>query len=146
MDIYVNINSHSSVFVLFQNRGGIALRFLVFFIVLIFIGFLLEKIINKLLRVEKKRISETSGKRIDRWGRGIILLIFLFTLPFVIFGDSTNIIKWYWIIYITLLMGFQAFLEWKYLENSKQYVTTIIFIILSVIIMYNIEYFLPLLS
>ncbi|MEK4244887.1 DUF4181 domain-containing protein [Psychrobacillus sp. FSL K6-2684] len=122
------------------------MRFLVFFIVLIFIGFLLEKIINKLLRVEKKKISETSGKRIDRWGRGIILLIFLFTLPFVIFGDSTNIIKWYWIVYITLLMGFQAFLEWKYLENSKQYVTTIIFIILSVIIMYNIEYFLPLLS
>lgn len=96
--------------------------------------------------MEKKKISETSGKRIDRWGRGIILLIFLFTLPFVIFGDSTNIIKWYWIVYITLLMGFQAFLEWKYLENSKQYVTTIIFIILSVIIMYNIEYFLPLLS
>ncbi|QUG41696.1 DUF4181 domain-containing protein [Psychrobacillus sp. INOP01] len=54
--------------------------------------------------------------------------------------------KWYWIIYITLLLGFHSILEWKYLENSKQYVTTIIYIILSVIIMYNIECFLPLLG
>lgn len=122
------------------------MRFLVFFIVFIILVFLFEKIINKLLRVKKKRISETSGKNIDRWGRGIILVIFLCTLPFVVSKDTMNVIKWYWIIYITLLLSFQSILEWKYLENSKQYVATIIFIILNVIIMYNIEYFLQLLE
>lgn len=120
------------------------MKVLVFLIILIILVFFLEKIINKLLHVEKKKISETPGKKLDRWGRGIILFIFLFTLPFIIFGDSTNFIKWYWIIYLTVLMGFQAFLEWKYLKNSKQYVNTIFFMILTGIIIFNIEYLLTL--
>ncbi|WP_416116802.1 DUF4181 domain-containing protein [Peribacillus butanolivorans] len=112
------------------------MRFLVLIIVLIILGFLLEKIINKLLGVENKKISETSGKKVDRWGRGIILVIFLCTLPFVITKD-TNVMKWYWILHLILLLGFQSILEWKYLKNSKQYVTTLIFLMLSVVIMYN---------
>ncbi len=115
-----------------------------FIIVLIILGFLLEIIINKLLGVEKKKISETSGKKVDRWGRGIILVIFLCTLPFVITKDI-NVMKWYWILYLILLLGFQSILEWNYLKNSKQHVTTLIFLMLSVTIMYNIEYFLQLL-
>ena len=66
-------------------NGGFVLKFLVFFIVLIILVLLLEKGINKLLGVEKKKISETSGKKVDRWGRGIILILFLCTLPFFIY-------------------------------------------------------------
>lgn len=109
--------------------------------VLVILWLLLEKILNKLLGIETKKISETSGKNIDRWGRGIILVIFLCTLPFVITQD-TNVMKWYWIITLITLLGFQSILEWKYLKDSKQYVITLVFLILSVIIMYNIEYFL----
>lgn len=47
--------------------------------------------------------------------------------------------KWYWIIYLILLLGFQSILEWKFLKNSKQYITTLIFLIFGVIIIYNIE-------
>ena len=47
--------------------------------VLFILGVLLEKGINKLLGVEKKKVSETSGKKVDRWGRGIILILFLCT-------------------------------------------------------------------
>ncbi|MDP1422112.1 DUF4181 domain-containing protein [Peribacillus simplex] len=115
----------------------------VLIIVLVIFVFLLEKIINKLLVVKKKKISETSGKNVDRWGRGIILVIFLCTIPFVITKD-TNVMKWYWILYLILLLGFQSILEWKYLKNSKQYITTLIFLMLSVSIMYNFEYFLQL--
>lgn len=115
-----------------------------FFIVLIFLEYLLEKIINKLLRVKKIKVSKTSGKNIDRWGRSIILVIFLCALPFVITKDTISVIKWYWIIYLIVLSGFQSILEWKYLKNSKQYVTTLIFLMLGVIIMYNIECFLQL--
>jgi hypothetical protein len=115
----------------------------VLIIVLVILVFLLEKIINKLLAVKKKKISETSGKNVDRWGRGVILVIFLCTLPFVI-TKGTNVMKWYWILYLLLLLGFQSILEWKYLKNSKQYITTLIFLMLSVSIMYNIGYFLQL--
>ncbi|MFI8492240.1 DUF4181 domain-containing protein [Peribacillus butanolivorans] len=68
-----------------------------------------------LLGVEKKKISETSGKIVDRWGRGVILVIFLCTFPSV----STNDMNWLLILYLFLLLGFQSILEWKYLKNSK---------------------------
>ena len=115
------------------------------FIIFIIFILLLEKMLNKLLGVEKKKISETNGKSFERWGRGIILVIFLCTLPFVITMDS-NVMKWYWILYFVLLLGFQSILEWKYLKNSKQYVTTLIFLFLGTIIIYNIEYFIQLLG
>ena len=115
---------------------------LVFIPVLFILGVLLEKGINRLLGVKKKKISETSGKRVDRWGRVIILVICLSTLPFVVTMD-TSIIKWYWIFYFILLLGFQSFMEWKYLRKSKQYVTTLIFLLIGVTFMYNLEYFIP---
>ena len=117
------------------------MRLLVFFIVLLMIVFLLEKIINKLLHVKTKKLSETSGKKIDRWGRGIILVISLCSLPLYFVYDTLNAIKWYWITFSTLLFGFQSILEWKYIKNSKQYVATIIFLIFTIISIYNIEYF-----
>lgn len=126
-------------------NGGLVVGFWVLIIALVIWVFLLEKIINKLLGVEKQKISETSGKKVDRWGRGIILVIFLCTLPFVISNDI-NIMKWYWILYFVLLLGLQSILEWKFLKNSKQYVTTLIFLMLSIIIFYNIEYFAQLLD
>ena len=65
------------------KTGRYVVGSLIFIIVLIIIGFFLEKGVNKLLGVEKKRISETSARSIDRWGRGIILVVSLSTLPFV---------------------------------------------------------------
>ena len=120
------------------------MRFLIFISVFTISAILLEKIINKLLRVERKMISETSGRKADKWGRYIILVILLCTLPFFLVQD-TNIssMKWYWILCYIVSLGFQSILEWKYLKQSKQYVTTLFFLILGVISLYNIENFLP---
>lgn len=49
--------------------------------------------------------------------------------------------KWLWILYVIGLAGFQSFMEWKYLKNSKQYVTSLIILIICVFILYNMEYF-----
>ena len=48
------------------------LKLLVFFIVLIVFVLLLEKILNRLLGVRKKKISETPGKNVDRWGKEVL--------------------------------------------------------------------------
>ena len=117
---------------------------LVYFVILLIVVLILERLVNKLLGVEKKKISETSGKNIDRWGKGIILVIFLCTLPFYITSDK-DVMKWFWIIYFVISMGFQSILEWKYL-NSKQYVSTLIFLLLTIMVFYNIEYFAQLLD
>jgi hypothetical protein len=114
--------------------------FLVFLIALIILVFLLEKVINKLLGVKRKKISETSGRNIDQWRRGIIVIIALCTLPFVVWNSIS--IKWFWIPYLILLLGSESFMEWKYIKDSKQYITTLIFLVLGLIIMCNVEYIL----
>ena len=107
------------------------------------LSFLLEKGIYKLLGVEKKEVSETSGKKIDQWGRRIIMILFLSTIPIYTFYalKDTTFIKWYWILYLTALLGFQSVMEWKYLKNSKQYLATLIFLVLGIVFLYNVEYF-----
>ncbi|MFL0366231.1 DUF4181 domain-containing protein [Pseudobacillus sp. 179-B 2D1 NHS] len=121
------------------------MKFLMFIILLAILVITLEKTINKLLGVEKKRISETPAKNIDRWGKIIILCSFLCALWFVVIKDI-HIIKWFWTSYFFILLGFQALLEWKYLKNSKQYVSTLIFLIIAVIIISNMEHFIQLMG
>lgn len=112
---------------------------IMFFLFLILIFILLEFVLNKLFRVQKRKISETPGKWINWWGRGIILGI-LILLPFVDqLHDRLDTIKWFWIFFIILAMGFQALLEWKYLKDSKQYITTLILIFFGVFIIYHLD-------
>ncbi|MEJ8767213.1 MULTISPECIES: DUF4181 domain-containing protein [Oceanobacillus] len=47
--------------------------------------------------------------------------------------------KGFFILYMIILIDFQAFLEWKYLKNSKQYITTVIILVLAVLFIYNLE-------
>ena len=97
---------------------------------------LLEKIINKLLGVEKKKISETAGKKADLWGRRVIFVIILCNLPFI--ESGTDFAKWYMGFYIVLLFGLEAILEWKYIKNSKQYLTTIIILLYILFFLYTV--------
>ena len=111
-----------------------------YLVVFVIFLFSLEKISNKLLGVEKRKISETSGKNFDRWGRGIIFVISLCILPFA-FSKGIDGIKLFWILYTAIIWGFQAIMEWKYIKNSKQYVTTIILLMFVISMLYNIEHF-----
>ena len=120
--------------------------FFIFLIVLLILFFLLEKTINKLLGIKvEKKISETSGKNVDRWGRGILFVSFLCSLPFFM-EQETSVLKWYYMIVLISVQGFQSIMEWKYLKNSKQYVSTLIYLILGIVFIYNIEIFLILLD
>ena len=114
-------------------------KYLVFVTLIFLIGFLIEKGILKSFVGEKKKISETPGKSILRWGRGIILAVALCSLPF--FNAKDINLKWYWILYFILLYVFESVIEWKYIKNSKQYVITLFYLLLIIIIFYNIDYF-----
>ena len=82
--------------------------FIGYLVVFRILVFSLEKISNKLLGVEKRKISETSGKNFDRWGKGIILVISLCILPFA-FMKTVYGIKWFWIIYTAIIWGGKLF-------------------------------------
>ncbi len=100
---------------------GVILRLLTILIILFLVAFSVEKIIDKFWGVKRKSISETPGKRIDRWGRTIIVLIYL---SFIIITKGSN--EWQFVLFLTALLGFQTILEWKYLKDSKQYISTLI--------------------
>jgi hypothetical protein len=100
---------------------GLILRLLAILIILFLVVFSVEKIIDKFWSVKRKSISETPGKRIDRWGRTIIVLIYL---SFIIITEGSN--EWQFVLFLTALLGFQTILEWKYLKDSKQYISTLI--------------------
>lgn len=117
------------------------MEFAAFLIGLIILIYGVEKITMTIFGGEKKKISETAGKNIDRWGRGIILFIFLSILWFVITIDSEILIKFYLISYLTSSLGFQAIMEFIFLKETKQYISTTIVLILGLIVMYNLDHF-----
>jgi len=47
--------------------------------------------------------------------------------------------KWYLLLLFTLSFGFQAILEGKFLKGSKQYASTVMFLILGVLSIYHME-------
>ena len=102
---------------------GLILRLLTVLIILLLVVFSVEKMTDKFWGVKRKSISETPGKRIDRWGRAII--IFIFVVSSITKGSSV-ILEWQFVLFFIALMGFQVILEWKYLKKSKQYISSLI--------------------
>ena len=92
-----------------------------FIIGLLILLFLIDKISNKILGVEKKKISETSGKNVDRWGGITILILFLITQWFGITNESDTLRMSYWMTYLAFLFGFQAIMEYIFIKESRQY-------------------------
>ncbi|MFS0824655.1 DUF4181 domain-containing protein [Bacillus sp. 1P02SD] len=119
---------------------------LVFIIILFILFFLLEKIANKLLGVKRQKISETPGKKIDLWGRVITTVILIcIGIPYLVINN--NILwKWYFILLLIFTIGFQVMLEWKYIKNSRQYISTLIILIIGLIFIFNIEFFIRVFS
>lgn len=112
--------------------------FFVFILVLSIIAVLLNWIITKATGVKRQSLSDTAGKRVDSWRRGIILVILLFTLIPLLTNEASDL-KMFWMIYLVILLGSEAFLEWKYLQNSKQYLSTLVFLVLGIILIYKME-------
>ncbi|WP_285767292.1 DUF4181 domain-containing protein [Peribacillus sp. SI8-4] len=108
------------------------------FVILISVMFFIDKVLRKWLGVKKKKISETPGKNIDRWGRGSILVLYLCILPFVI--EDSQHMKMFICCYFIVLMGFQLAMERLYLKN-KEYMLTLANLLFILMFFYYIDYF-----
>lgn len=80
---------------------------------------------------EYRKISETDGKKVDRWIRGILLL-FAFSLLFYIDLNNFDALKGLFIFFSIIGLGFQAVMEWKYLEGKK-HVASFLLMVISVL-------------
>ncbi|RKQ29347.1 DUF4181 domain-containing protein [Oceanobacillus halophilus] len=119
------------VIILISYFFGFSIVILGFIGILWFVTF----IMNKLLGVNVQKIAETPGKKADLWGQRFFMVLFLCSLPFF----ELSRLKWYLIIFSSLLLGFQSFLEWKYMKDPKQYITTLVFWGVLLIILFNFD-------
>ncbi|KAB2331445.1 DUF4181 domain-containing protein [Bacillus mesophilum] len=113
------------------------MNFFIFFLFLSLVFFALERGLVKVFGIKRKSLSETAGKKIDQWGRGILLVAYLSVLLFVLEIDLD--IKWYLICFFMISFVFEMVMEWVYLKETKQYIITLVFLVISVPILYNSE-------
>ncbi|UTR12649.1 DUF4181 domain-containing protein [Evansella sp. LMS18] len=110
------------------------------FIFLFAVIVLIEHFWKKRLRGDEEvKISDTPGRKMDFWGRVIISVSCIIMLIFVFSLEGTEPIKWFFAVYFLLLYGFQAFMEWKYLKGSKEYIATLTVLAVGLIFVFNIE-------
>lgn len=80
----------------------------------------------------KRKVSETTGKNIQLWGLVIIGLVSIYCI-FALDILDNNVMKWFWLSFIIIALGFQSFLEWKFLKEIKQYVVSLFVLMLGLI-------------
>ncbi|MFC5734675.1 DUF4181 domain-containing protein [Cytobacillus gottheilii] len=113
------------------------MNYFIFFLFFSVVFFALERVLVKVFGIKRKSLSETAGKKIDQWGRGILLVVHLSVLLFILQMELN--IKWYLISFFITSFGFQMVLEWVYLKKTKQHILTLIYLVISVPILYNSE-------
>ncbi|QSS98863.1 DUF4181 domain-containing protein [Pontibacillus sp. ALD_SL1] len=107
-------------------------------VILLILLLSLETIIRKKFNIERRYVTDTKGKHIDRWGRGVLLLIAISVLGYAIFSHASGM-KWYLMGIYVAQFGFQAIMQWMFLKRSKEYVITSVYLALGVLTIYNID-------
>lgn len=83
-------------------------------------------------------MSETSGKRVDRWGQTILFGILLVVLWFMV--DSSDMQSMFcFSSYLALLFGYQAIMEFIFMKKSRLYISTVFLFIIVLLITFNVE-------
>lgn len=113
----------------------VLVQYIAYWVGIVILMFGIDKVANILLGVEKKRLSETSGKHLNRWGKAISVLGLIIMLWFSGKSNSDVLRILYGMVYIALFLGFQMIMEFIYIKKSKQYISTIILLILVLMIL-----------
>jgi hypothetical protein len=74
------------------------------------------------------------GQDANLIGKIILALIGVISSIIIILVDGVEgeMMKWFWMIFIFIALGFQAFIEWKYLKGSKRYLVSVIVCLIGV--------------
>lgn len=104
--------------------------------ILVFVISIANLIVGRLIVGGKRRkVSETDGEIIQVWGLAVIAVIGLGSM-FVLDISDPQIMKWFWLGFVTLTVGIQAFLDWKFLKETKEYVVSLIVLLIGLIYIY----------
>ncbi|WML48551.1 DUF4181 domain-containing protein [Neobacillus sp. PS3-34] len=82
---------------------------------------------------EREELTE-DGKGVDLWGK--VILSALGIITFIFINIENEAMKWFWILFVIAAFGFQSFVDWKYLKESKRYIVSLIVLIFGVTLVY----------
>lgn len=96
------------------------------FALVIFTSFF-EKLVRRWLGIEKVSGSKRYANRSHRWGATLIgLSFFIITLFYLEPALPVATITVFFVAFVGVSYGFDAFMQWKFLVNSREYIITII--------------------
>ena len=102
--------------------------------ILVLIVSIANAIVGKLiLGSNRRKVSETEGKYIQIWGLVVIAILGICSIFFFVDILDANVLKWFWLFFLILTVGFHSFLEWKFLRESKEYVVSLIVLMIGII-------------
>ncbi|WP_375103361.1 DUF4181 domain-containing protein [Paenibacillus sp. RS8] len=109
-----------------------AIPFLV--LILAFSGFFLRVWI---VGPDKEKISD-DGNELNIKGKLILGLIGLISAIVIMIADGVQGIgmKWFWIVFIIIAVGFQSYIDWKFLKHTKQHIVSMILLVEGVVLVY----------
>lgn len=93
-------------------------------VIIILLFLLLEPILRRILKIEKKHISETEGKKVYRIGIFIITVITICFIPILV-TKETVYMTLFLLLFFIVRYGFELFIEWKYMRESREYLITL---------------------
>lgn len=82
---------------------------------------------------QKRKVYETDGGTIQIGGLSIIGMIAVCAILFILDISNNNVMKWFWLFFLILTLGFQSSLEWKFLKESKEYVVSLTVLMIGII-------------
>ncbi|ALX49732.1 MULTISPECIES: DUF4181 domain-containing protein [Lentibacillus] len=91
-------------------------------------------IVGKIIVGNKKRkISDKFGKNIQIVGLVIFGVIGISCILFVLDISNNDVMKWFWLFFLTITLGFQSFLEWKFLRETREYMVSLVVLMIGLI-------------
>lgn len=97
-------------------------------LILSLINFIIGRLI---VGKERGKVSETSGKNIQRIGYVTLLIIAFSCIYFIDIMDE-SVMKWFWLYFYTITIGFHLCLDWVYLRDTNEYLVSLILLIIGV--------------
>ncbi|MCD5323456.1 MULTISPECIES: DUF4181 domain-containing protein [Pontibacillus] len=107
-------------------------------VILLLLILSLEYLLRKKFKIERQSITDTKGKHVDRFGRGMTVLIAISVLTYAIFEDPEEV-KWYYMAIVGIQFGYEAFMQWMFIKGSKEYIITLVYLALGLFTIYNID-------
>ncbi|WP_377559105.1 DUF4181 domain-containing protein [Ornithinibacillus salinisoli] len=113
-----------------KKAGELTMPFVLILLAMIISNYILS---NLIVGTTKKEFPE-NVKKINLFARIIIgiIAIISFLLINMNYGAESEAMKWFWVIFITVLFGFQSYIDWKYLKDRKQTIVSVILLFIGI--------------